>query len=167
MFRPALLALPLALLGSGGLRPPIAAAADEAKGEKVEYAAYPDYFEKNTAGLKGEASYLAFADAEAFAKVFALRPPLMGGKKAAPVPDAAWGKQAVVAVVKRGNAVTAYTVEKVTADGETLYVQYKAEAGKPGTATFASPLVVAADKGKAKKVVFIENGKKVGEAELK
>lgn len=161
MLRLALLAVPLAVLATTSL------GADEAKGDKVEFATYPDYFEKNNAGLKGDASYLALADKDAFAKVFALRPPLMGGKKPVPLPDDAFGKKAVVAVVKRGNAITTYAVEKVTADGETLYVQYKAEAGKPGTATFASPLIVAADKGKAKKVVFIENGKTAGEAEIK
>jgi len=34
----------------------------------------------------------------------------------------------------------------------------------PGTATFASPLVVAVPKGKITKVVFVENGKEIGSA---
>jgi hypothetical protein len=161
MVRLALLAIPLALLATSGY------GADEAKGEKVEYTTYPDYFEKNNSGLKGDQSFLVLADKDAFAKIFALRPPLMGGKKSVPVPNEAFEKKLVFAVITRGNAITTYTVEKVTADGETLYVQYKTEAGKPGTSTFASPLVLSAEKGKAKKVVFIENGKTVGNAEVK
>ena len=160
MFRLALLAVPIALLAASSR-------ADEAKGEKVEYTTFPDYFEKNNSGLKGDQSFLVFADKDAFAKVFSLRPPVMGGKKAVAVPNDAFEKKLVFAVISRGNAITTYTVEKVTADGETLYVQYKAEMGKAGTATFASPLIISADKGKAKKVAFIENGKTVGTAEVK
>ena len=144
-----------------------ARAVEDAKGEKIEYATYPAYFEKNNSGLKGEVSYLAFTDKDAFGKVFALRPPLMGGKKSVPLPEKAFEKQVVFSIIKRGNSVTMYTVEKVTADGTTIYVQYKAESGPPGTATFANPLIVAAERGKAKQVVFIENGKTVGTVEVK
>ena len=161
MIRLALLAIPLACLSLS------ARAADEPKGEKIEYTTYPDYFEKNNSGLKGDVSFVAFTDKDAFAKVFSLRPPLMGGKKSVPLPEKVFEKQVVFSVIKRGNAITTYTVEKVTADGDTIYVQYKSTAGAAGTATFASPLVVAADKGKAKQVVFIENGKNVGTAEVK
>jgi hypothetical protein len=166
MFRFALLAVVLVPPATGGSRPPLAAA-DEAKGEKVEYTAYPDYFEKNNSGFKGEKSFLAFPVKEGFDKVFALRPPLMGGKKPGALPETAFEKKLVFAVITRGPAVTRYTVEKVTRDGDTIYVQYKAQMDKPGTATFASPLVIAADRGKVMRVVFIENGKTVGTAEVK
>lgn len=155
------IALTIPLLALSGVR------ADDAKGEKVEYTRYTDYFEKNDAKLKGDASYLAFTKADEFDKVFALRPPLMGGKKSEPLPANTFEKKLAAAVVKRGNAIVTYDVEKVTADGDTLYVQYKATAGKDGSATFASQLIVTADRGKAKKVVFIENGKTVGMAEVK
>jgi hypothetical protein len=166
MFRLLMLATPLALIASGGLRPPLARA-DEAKGAKVEYATFTDYFEKNNSGLKGDQSFLVFADKDAFAKVLDLRRPVMDGNKPVPVPADAFEKKLVFAVISRGNAITTYTVEKVTADGDALYVQYKAEMGKAGTAKFATPLILTADKGKAKKVVFIENGKTVGTAEVK
>jgi hypothetical protein len=161
MLRLALLAVPLAMLAT------TSRAADEANGDKVEYATYPGYFEKNNSTLKGDASYIAFTDKDSFAKVFQLRPPLMKGNKAEPLPEKVFDKQVVLAVVKRGNSITTYTVEKVTVDGDTIYVQYKAEAGPAGTATFASPLVIAADKGKAKKVAFIENGKTVTTVDVK
>jgi hypothetical protein len=160
MFRIALLAL-ACLVGNRAVQ------ADEAKGEKIAYATYPDYFEKNTSGLKGEQSFIGFTTPAAFEKVFALRPPLMGGQKPVPVPAAAFEKQLVFAVITRGPAITRYTVEKVTRDADTIYVQYTAEMGKPGTATFASPLILSTEKGKATKVVFIQNGKTVGTTEVK
>ncbi len=77
------------------------------------------------------------------------------------VPKDAFDKKMVVAVIKRGNAVTEYKVEKVTADDGTLYVKYTAKMGTAGTATFASPLILSVDKDKYTEVVFLENGKKV------
>ncbi|QJW92766.1 hypothetical protein [Frigoriglobus tundricola] len=161
MIRLALLALGLSPLSFS------ARAADEAKGEKVEYTVYDGYFEKNNAGLKGDASFLALTDKDAFDKVFAARPPLMGGKKAVLLANDTFDKHLVAAVVKRGNAITTYKVEAVTLDGDTLNVRYKATTGPAGTATFASPLIVTAPKDKVKKVAFIENGKAAGTAEVK
>jgi hypothetical protein len=78
------------------------------------------------------------------------------------VPKDAFDKKVVFAVIKRGNAITEYKVDKVTADDGTLYVEYTTKAkGDGGTATFASPLIVSVDNDKFKSVVFIENGKKV------
>ena len=47
-------------------------------GTKVEATTYTGHFEKNTSGLKGETSVLAFADAESFGTVFGTVPPLIG-----------------------------------------------------------------------------------------
>lgn len=141
--------------------------ADEARGEKVGFTVYSDYFEKNNSGLKGDQSFLVFGSQEAMSKIVDLRRPVMGGKKPVPVPAEAFGKQVVCCIISRGNAITTYSVEKVTADGATLYVQYKATMGPAGSATFASPLLIAASSGKARKVVFIENGKTVGTADVK
>ncbi len=142
--------------------------ADEAKGEKAAYTVYDAYFEKNNSGFKGDATYIALTAKDGFDKVFAARPPLMGGKKTVLLAADAFGKQFVAVVVKRGPAITTYTVEAVTLDKDgTVYVQYKATAGPAGTATFASPLVVSVAKDKAKKVVFIENGKTVGTSDVK
>jgi hypothetical protein len=144
---------------------PAACLADEAKGKAVEFKAYTKpYFEKNTSGLKGEASFLAVTDQAGFDKVFGV------GFTMGPKPDMlakdAFDKKMVVATIKRGNSITTYNVEKVTADGDTLYVQYKSETKDGGGASFASPLIVAVDKGKYASVVFIENGKTVGKAEI-
>jgi len=143
-----------------------AGAADEPKGDKIEYTLHGGHFEKNTAGLKGDQSFLLFTDRDAFDKIFGAG--FVMGKKPPVVPKDAFEKNVVVAVITRGKAITTYEVEKMTLDKDgTLYVQYKATTGAAGTATFASPLVVSAPKEKVKKVAFIENGKTVGTAEGK
>ena len=140
-----------------------AADKDEAKGKKVEFDVYTSYFEKNNSGLEGEASYVALTDAKAFDKVFGAAATM---KKQAFLPRDAFDKKMVVAAVKRGDKVWTYKVEKVTADEGTLYVQYEATSKDGGGAKFASPLIVAVDKGKYTAVVFIENGKKAGTAKV-
>lgn len=142
------------------------ASADEAKGDKVEFAVHSGHFEKNNAGLKDNPSFLALTSADAFDKVFGSA--FTMGKKPNVVPKGAFEKSLVVATIKRGNFITKYEVQKVTLADGTLYVQYKTtDDAAGGTANFASPLIVSAPKDKVKKVQFIENGKKVGEVEVK
>jgi hypothetical protein len=138
--------------------PLVVAAGDAAKGAKVDFEVHQGHFQKNTADLKGDASYLVLTDRPAFDKVFGVAATT---KKQNFVPKDAFDKKMVVAVIKRGNAVTEYKVEQVTADAGTLYVQYTAKTKDPTSAKFASPLIVSVDKGPYTSVVFIENGKKV------
>jgi hypothetical protein len=143
----------------------LAAEKEKAKGKPVEYEVHKGYFESNRSGLKGAASYLAFTNRKAFDAVFGVG--FTMGKKPNVLPENAFESKMVAAVIKRGKSITEYNVEKVTADGGTLYVQYEAtEKGGGGTATFASPLIVSVDRGKYTSVVFIENGKKVGTAKV-
>lgn len=142
-----------------------AAGADEAKGKKVDYQVHGrGYFESNKSGLKGPASYLAFTDMDAFKKVFGIG--FTMGKKPNVLPKDAFDSKIAVAVIKRGNAIWSYEVEKVTADDGTLFVQYKATSKDGGTAKYASPLIISVEKGKYSKVEFIENGKKAGSAKI-
>jgi hypothetical protein len=141
--------------------------ADEAKGEKVDFDIHTNHFEKNNAGLKGDQSFLVFGTADAFDKVFGVGF-VMGKKKPNVVQKATFDKHLVVATIKRGNSITTYGLEKVTLDKDgTLYVQYKSATEPPGTATFASPLILSVPRDKVKKVAFIENGKTAGTAEVK
>jgi hypothetical protein len=144
----------------------LALAADkaEAKGKKVEFDVYDDYFESNKSGLKGETSFLAITDPDTFDKVFG-KAAVMGAKQKF-LPKDAFDTKLVVAVIHRGNAVWRYKVDQVTADGDTLNVQYEATSKTGGTATFHSPLVVAVDKVKYTSVAFIENGEKIGTAKI-
>lgn len=136
----------------------------EAKGEKADYKVYNSYFVSNKADLKGESTYFAFADQDALGKVLRPAPPNIGQKREY-LPRDIFDSRLVAAVVKRGNKLWEYQVEKVTVDGETMYVQYKVTS-KNTDAVHAVPLIIAADKGKVKKVVFIENGEKAGTAEV-
>jgi hypothetical protein len=141
-----------------------AADKDEAKGDKIEYQVHNGYFESNKSGLKGDTSFLAFTNTASFDKVFGTA--VVMGKKNNFLPKDAFDTKVVFATIKRGNKVWEYKVEKVTAEKDTVYIQYTASAKDGGTATFASPLIVSVDKGKYTSVVFIEDGKKVGTAEI-
>lgn len=142
-----------------------AADKDEAKGKAVKHEVYSSYFEKNNSGLKGDASYLAVRSGEEFDKLFGVA--AVGGKKLSVLPKGAFEDNLVVAVIKRGDAPWTYNVEKVTENEGTLTVQYKASEGKGGgTAKFASPLIVSVPRAKIAKVVFVENGKQAGMAEV-
>jgi hypothetical protein len=142
----------------------VAACADEARGKKVEYDVHSGHFVSNKFEVK-DAAYVAVTDRVAFDAIFGVARTM--GKPPNFVPKDAFEKKMVVAVIKKGNAPVEYKVETLTADGETLYVQYKAETKGPTSATFASPLIVSVDRNKYKEVVFIENGKKVGTATVK
>jgi hypothetical protein len=138
--------------------------ADGAKNAKVEFDVHTGHFEKNSSGLKGDASYLAMTEKAGFDAVFGSAAVM--GKKFNWVPKDAFEKKLVVAVIKRGDTQVDYKVEQVTTGDGTLYVQYTATAkgNAGGTAKFASPLIVSVDKGKYTTVEFIENGKKAGAA---
>jgi hypothetical protein len=161
-----LLALAVSLLtGTAGLTPAADKDKDEAKGDKVEFKVHSGYFEKNNSGLKGDESLLAFTEQKGFDTIFGVG--FTMGKKPDVLPKDAFDSKMVIAAIKRGNDIWTYKVDKVTADGDTLYIQYDATAKKgSGSAKFASPLIVSVDKGKFKTVVFLENGKKVGTADV-
>jgi hypothetical protein len=142
----------------------LAAGADEARGRKVEYDVHNGHFVSNKFEVK-DAAYVAITDKAGFDAIFGAARTM--GKPPNFVPRDAFEKKMVVAVIKKGNAPVDYKVETVTADGDTLYVQYKAETKGATTATYASPLIVSVEKNKYKEVVFIENGKKVGTATVK
>jgi hypothetical protein len=132
----------------------------EAKGKDVDYDIHTGYFESNKSGLTGDSSYLAFAGQKVFDAVFGVG--RVQGAKQRFLPDDAFDKKVVVAVIKRGKGIYDYKVEKVTNDDGVLTIQFTAEPQQSsGTATFATPLIVSVDKGKYDSVAFIENGKKV------
>jgi hypothetical protein len=140
------------------------AAGDEPKGKAAPFNIHSGYFEKNNAGLKGESSYLALASQKKFDKIFGVA--FIAGAKQRFLPKGAFETRLVAAVIKRGNAPWKYTVDKVTADKGTLYVNYQARAENPSGARFASPLILSVERAPYTQVVFIENGKKVGTAEF-
>lgn len=138
---------------------------DVTKAKPVTFEQHGGYFESNKSGLKGPESYLAFTDRASFSKVFGVA--FTMGKKPNVIPRGAFKTRLAVAVIKRGNALWRYKVNKVTAKDGTLTVAYEATSrAGGGTARFASPLIVSVPRDKYKKVEFVENGKKVGSAPI-
>lgn len=130
-------------------------------GRAVPFHAYSAYFEKNSSGLSGKASYLALTSREAFDRVFGPAATMQAKEF---LPADAFERRLVVAVIKRGGEVWTYDLKEVTSEGGTLTVRYEARAKPGGGARYASPLIVAADRGDYNTVVFVENGKRVGQA---
>lgn len=125
-------------------------------GDTVTYVRHDGHFEKNTSELKGDSSYLVIASREEFDKVFGAG--FTMGKKPNVVPADAFEKNLVLAVIKRGPAVTTYSQIGIFEAGP-VDVRFKSETGPAGTARFASPLVLTIPKAGVKEVRFLENGK--------
>jgi hypothetical protein len=149
-------------IATGAVLAALLLAAGLGRGEEkaVDYKVHSGHFQKNTAKLKGDSSYLVLGDRKAFDAVFGVA---FTAKKPNSVPRDAFDKGLLVAaVIKRGKAVTTYNVEKVTLEDGTLKVRYKATS-KPGggSARFASPLILTVPRKGVTAVEFVENGKKV------
>jgi hypothetical protein len=139
-------------------------AAEDPKGKEVGFEPHKGYFESNKSGLKGDVSFLAISDAKTFDGIFGKARTM--GPKPNYLADNAFETKCVLATIQRGMKTVEYKVDKVTADGDTVYIAYSTTSKESKSATFHSPLIVSLDKGKFKTVVFIENGKKVGTAEF-
>jgi hypothetical protein len=145
----------------------LASFAIAAEPAKIEVKPYGPFFESNKSGLKGDSSYLVFTDARKFANVLHLTRPLLGGKRPVALPVGSFMKSHVLVVIKRGKTIYDYSDLKAEAKGDTLVFSFKSAAkGKPGSAMFATPLVVTVTRGKYKNVEFVENGKKVETVKL-
>jgi hypothetical protein len=139
----------------------------EPKGSAVAYDEHNGHYVSNKFEMKGDSAYLAIVDRDTFDKVFGVAA-VGGGKKFNWVPKDAFEKKIAVAAIKQSAAEIKYKVDKVTADGETLYVQYTTETkgSATGTATFRPYMILTVDKAKIKKVIFIENGKQAETVEV-
>jgi hypothetical protein len=185
---------PLVWIVTAGFLPLVAGAAlggekVEAKGKKVEFKVHSGYCERaehaRTEQLKaqkektlGVVSFLAFTDQESFDKAFGKTPAREDlnaflpngeakGQKVNLLPRDAFQKKMVVATTIRGANVSTYRVLKVTADGETLYVEYQEASMFAGnTRIWSSPLILSVDKGRYTSVVFIQGKKKYGTAHI-
>jgi len=136
-----------------------AVADDVTKEKAVPFEQHSGYFESNKSGLKGPVSYLVFTDRTDFDKVFGVA--FTMGRRPNVLPKDAFKTRLAFAVIKRGDLIWTYKVEKVTAKEGTLTVTYAATSKAGGTARFASPLIVSVDKGDYSRIDFVENGKTV------
>jgi hypothetical protein len=129
----------------------------------LDFQRYDSYFEGNDSGLKGETSYLVFTSQSQFDKIF--HPAATGGENHF-LPDQAFKAKVVVAAIARGNFLRTYDDPKVTAANGNIYVWYKATDRQEESATYASPLILAVDRGHYSQVIFMQDGKRVGVANL-
>ena len=181
---------PLVWIVTAGLLP-LAAGATlggdkiEPKGKKVDFKVHSGYCERaehaRAEQLKaqkkktlGNVSFLAFTDQDSFDQAFGKTPDKEDlntflpngeakGKKPNPLSKDAFDKKIVVATTVRGANISTYKVVKVTADGDTLYVQYQESSTFAGNKRiWSSPLILSVDKGPYASVVFILGKKKYG-----
>ena len=159
------------------------------KGKKVEFKVHSGYCERaehaRAEQLKaqkektlGIVSFLAFTDQDSFDKAFGKTPSKEDltnflpngeakGKKPNLLPKDVFDKKMVVATTVRGSNISAYRVVKVTADSDTLYVQYLEQSAFAGNnRIWSSPLILSVDKGPYASVVFILGNKKYGTATI-
>lgn len=130
---------------------------------QLPFQVYTSYFESNSSGLKGSNSYLKITKQRDFDKVFGAT--ATGGENHF-LSQNAFATKTVIAVIKRGTSIWDYSVQRVQAVSGTLIVRYVATPKSGGGAAFASPLILAVDKKPYRSVVFIENGKWVGDAKM-
>lgn len=131
---------------------------------KFESHAKAHYFENNDSGLKGSSSYLAFTSLEQFEQIFGYA--AINGNNYF-LPENVFDSKLGIAVIKRGNAIRKCDIKKVTVKNKELYVWYNVEPDRSsttGTASYSTPSLLTVDKKNYTKVVFMENGKKVGTA---
>jgi hypothetical protein len=108
------------------------APAPDAGSHPVEHKLCNGYAESRDTGLKGDFSFLALTSKTEFSRIFA--PVLTPRGAPDPVAKDAFDTRLFVAVIKRGDVLWDYKVEKVTANGDTLTVNYAATPRKGGAA---------------------------------
>lgn len=98
------------------------APAPDAGSRTIDHKVIDGYGVSRDANLKGDACFLAVTSKEEFDRVF--YPVLTPRGLPDPVAKNAFDTRLFVAVVKRGDVLYDYKVEKVIANGDTLTVQY-------------------------------------------
>jgi hypothetical protein len=140
-------------------------ASGEKKADKIAFEVYAKgYFVKNTVKLPDNQALFVLQDKTAFEQIFGFGR-VMGAKPKL-VDEKLFEGNLIVTIIKSGNTLWKYEVEKVRVDKNQLIVQYTAM-GKESTAKFTVPLIVSVPRGEYTEVVFIENGKEAGKQAVK
>ena len=136
------------------------------KDDKIPFEVYAKgYFVKNSVKLQENPAFLALPDKKAFDEIFGVG--VVMGAKPKFVDEKLFENNMIVSVIKAGNAITTYQVEKVSRDKNKLIVHYKAGDKGPTTAQFRSPLILSVPRADVAEVVFMENGKDAGKVSVK
>ena len=119
------------------------------------------YFERNDTGLTAQSSYMVLTSRAQFDKIFGAA--ATGGQNNF-LPDNLFKTKVVIAAITRGHFLRVYDSPKVTTKNGKIYVWYKVNDRQQESATYASPLILAVDKGRYSQVIFMQDGKRVGAA---
>jgi hypothetical protein len=134
-------------------------------GVKLTPEVYGGYFAKNTFEPDAERSVVVAGTQAQFDAVFGAG--VVMGDTSHRLAAGTFDKKVVVAVVRRAKAIATYKLGNVSVADGVLTVNYDVTLAPPGGAEFASTLIFSVDKTGVKKVVFVENGKQVGEKDVK
>jgi hypothetical protein len=119
------------------------------------------YFERNDTGLTAQTSYLVVTSQAQFDRTFGAAP-TMGQNNF--LPKNIFNTKVVIATIAKGHFLRTYDHPNVTVKDGKIYVWFEIRNTQQESATFASPLILAVDKGQYSEVVFMENGRRVGAA---
>jgi hypothetical protein len=121
---------------------------------------YDGYFVNNTFEPNAQRSLVVLKDQAAFDKVFGAG--YVMNDRSHRLAAGVFTKSLALGVVRRGPNTNYSQVSASVQDG-VLTLRYTAKQDPPSSATYASPLIVSVTKAGVTKVVFMENGQKVGE----
>jgi hypothetical protein len=145
---------------------PSVGSSGDKKSDKIAFDVYAKgYFVKNNAPLPGNPAYLILPSKKAYDQIFGFGA-VMGGKPKL-VTEKLFDDNVIIAVIKSGNTLWKYEVERVTREKGQLVLTYTANGKQSSSAKFNSPLILSVPRGDFAEVVFIENGKQVGRQTLK
>ena len=118
------------------------------------------HFVNNTFRTNDASLFLLITEMADFEKVFGVA--AVQGKPRKWVNTRTFENSSVAAIIRRGNSIWTYKVQKGELQNGTLALHFSSEKTPPNPATeFASPMIVSFDRADVQKVEFIENGKSV------
>lgn len=130
----------------------------------LKHDVHDGYFVSNKFEPNAAESYLVISTQEQFDQVFGAA--FVMGDRAHRLPEKAFEKLMVLAVVKRGKAMVEYQVKAVEAVDGVVQLHYTAARTPQASAEFACPLIVSIPKGDYRAVRFIEGKQPVKTHEL-
>jgi hypothetical protein len=145
---------------------PLPISSGEKKPDKIMFEVYAKpYFVKNNVKLPSNPAFFVLQDKKGFDQIFGAG--FVMGAKPKLVDEKLFEGHNIVAVIKSGNTLWKYEVERVRVDKKQLIVEFQAKGKENATAKFTVPLIVSVPRGEYNEVVFIENGKEVGNQAVK
>jgi hypothetical protein len=140
-------------------------AATQPAATPIAFDTYSGYFVSNKFEPDAPASFVVIADQKTFDTIFGIAAVM--GDQSHRLPADAFESKIVVAVIKRGKAVTQFTVEHVAQHDAILTVHYSTRQTPSDSADFACPLIISVSKGTYTAAQFVEDAKTVKKIDLK